>query len=89
MGLRTFSGGTHGDAKGWRVSTAYYPLPSGPASSAHQMPARRDKGSFSGMTTPPRKAARYPGPPSSANSGMEVGLPHSSSPWRLKVQALH
>lgn len=63
MGLWTFSGGTHGDAKGWRVSTAYYPLPSGPASSAHQMPARRDKGSLSGMTSLPRKAARYPGPP--------------------------
>lgn len=41
MGLRTFSGGTHGDAKGWRVSTtASYPLPSGPASSPHQMPAK-------------------------------------------------
>lgn len=38
-------------------------------------PEVRDKGSFSGMTTPPRKAARYPGPPSSANSGtLEVGL---------------
>lgn len=48
-------------------------------------PEIRDKGSFSGTTTPPRKAARYPGPPSSANSGMlEVGLPHSNSPWRLK-----
>lgn len=53
-------------------------------------PEVRDKGSFSGMTTPPRKAARCPGPPSSANSGtLEVGLPHSSSPWRLKAQALH
>ena len=48
-------------------------------------PEVRDKGSFSGTTTPPRKAARYPGPPSSATSGkLEVGLPHSSSPWRLK-----
>lgn len=53
-------------------------------------PEVRDKGPFSAKTISPRKAARYPGPPSSAINGtLEVGLPCSSSLWSLKAQAHH
>ena len=36
-----------------------------------------------------KEGCKIPWSSSSANSGTEVGLPHSGSPWRLKVQALH
>lgn len=50
----------------------------------------RDKDPFPGKTISLRKAATYPGFPSSTINGMlEVGLPYSSSLWGLKAQGHH